>query len=106
GGSASTTPSSKAPAPCCAWAATRSRFPSPPRRYTPHSAPRALRDLGVPPGAARTGTWLQLVRAAPPSVLATALGSTPETAMRHAARVGTDHLSYPALNRPPTTNGH
>jgi hypothetical protein len=48
-------------------------------------AAKALRDIGIPPGAARTGTWLQLVREAPPSVLANALGISPETAMRHAS---------------------
>jgi hypothetical protein len=66
-------------------------------------AAKALRDLGIPPGAARTGTWLQLVREAPPSVLADALGISPETAMRHASRAGADFLAYPALKHPPTS---
>lgn len=45
--------------------------------------------------AGRTGTWLQLVRDAPPSVLAEALGIFPATAMRHAELAGSDYLSYP-----------
>jgi len=66
-------------------------------------AAKALRKLVIPPGAARTGTWLQLVRAAPPSVLANALGITPpETAMRHATQAGTDYIAYPIVKRPPT----
>jgi len=66
-----------------------------------HRAAKALRDLGIPPGAARTGTWLQLVRQAPPSVLAEALGISPETAMRHACRAGADYLAYPGLKQDP-----
>lgn len=57
----------------------------------------ALRSQGISPRAAHTGTWLQLVREAPPSVLAQTLGITPTTAMRHAARAGTDYLDYPSL---------
>jgi hypothetical protein len=57
---------------------------------------KTLHDLGILAGAARIGTWLQIVRQAPPSILANALGISPETAMRHANRAGTDYLTYPA----------
>ena len=60
-------------------------------------AAQALRDLGIPARAARTGTWLHLVRQAPPSILAHALGISPQTAMNHAHRAGADYLSYPTL---------
>ena len=56
-----------------------------------------LREVGVPVMAAKTGTWQQLVREAPPSVLAEALGISPTTAMKHAARAGTDWLRYASL---------
>ena len=60
-------------------------------------AAQALRDLGIPARAARTGTCLHLVRQAPPSILAHALGISPQTAMNHAHRAGADYLSYPTL---------
>lgn len=52
-----------------------------------------LQEAGVRSRASRTGTWLQLVRSAPPAVLAEALGVTPQTAMRHAELAGTVYLS-------------
>jgi hypothetical protein len=56
-----------------------------------------LRAAGVPVLAARMGTWRQLVREAPPSILAAALGIAPVTAMKHAERAGGDWLRYAAL---------
>jgi hypothetical protein len=58
-----------------------------------------LRLIGVPVLAGRMGTWRQLVREAPPSVLAEALGISPITAMKHAQRAGGDWLRYAALRR-------
>jgi hypothetical protein len=58
-----------------------------------------LRAAGVPVLAARMGTWRQLVREAPPSILAAALGIAPVTAMKHAERAGGDWLRYAALRR-------
>lgn len=60
------------------------------------SARRMLHQAGIPPLAARTGTWLQLVREAPPAVLADALGVNANTVMRYAALAGTNFLTYPA----------
>ncbi|WP_157630375.1 hypothetical protein [Kribbella catacumbae] len=40
--------------------------------------------------------WLELVREAPPAILAKTLGITPKTAMQHATRAGTDYLAYAA----------
>jgi hypothetical protein len=59
----------------------------------------SLRAAGVPVLAARMGTWRQLVREAPPSILAAALGIAPVTAMKHAERAGGDWLRYAALRR-------
>lgn len=56
-----------------------------------------LRSIGVPVLAARSGTWQQLVRHGPPSILAEALGISPKTAMKHAERAGADWLRYAAL---------
>lgn len=47
----------------------------------------------------KAGTWQQLVREAPPSIIAEALGISPVTAMKHAARAGTDWLKYASLQR-------
>lgn len=60
---------------------------------------KRLRELGVPVMAAKAGTWQQLVREGPPSVLAAALGISPVTAMRHAQRAGTDWLRYAGLRQ-------
>lgn len=62
-----------------------------------YSARHMLHVIGIPTRAARIGTWLQLVREAPPSVLADALGVHPNTAMRYANLAGADFLGYPAL---------
>jgi hypothetical protein len=55
-----------------------------------------LRQAGIPVRAARNTTWQQLVRDAPPQVLANALGINPATAMRHAERAGADWTRYAA----------
>ena len=60
-------------------------------------ATAANASAGIPVRASRNGTWQQLVREAPPSVLAEALGISPKTAMQHAARAGADWLRYAAL---------
>lgn len=41
-------------------------------------------------------TWHQLVRHAPPHVVAQALGNSPRTAMDYAERVGADWMRYAA----------
>ncbi|WJJ14429.1 Fis family transcriptional regulator (plasmid) [Prescottella equi] len=56
----------------------------------------ALRNAGVPVRAARNTSWQQLVREAPPQVLAKALGVSATTAMRHAERAGSDWTRYAA----------
>jgi hypothetical protein len=61
-----------------------------------HRASDALRTAGIPALAARNSTWLQLVREAPPAVLARTLGISPRTAMQHATRAGTDYQAYAA----------
>jgi hypothetical protein len=60
-----------------------------------YSAHGMLKAAGIPARAARAGTWLDLVRTAPPSILADALGIHPNTAMRYAHTAGTDFLAYP-----------
>ena len=55
-----------------------------------------LRAAGIPVRATRNTTWQQLVRAAPPQVLARALGISPMTAMQHAERAGSDWARYAA----------
>lgn len=61
-----------------------------------HRASDALRTAGIPVLAARNSTWLQLVREAPPAVLARTLGISPRTAMQHATRAGSDYQAYAA----------
>jgi hypothetical protein len=58
-----------------------------------------LRRIGIPVMATRTGTWQQLVREGPATVLAEALGISRVTAMRHAQRAGADWLRYAACGR-------
>ncbi|MDP9317774.1 MAG: hypothetical protein M3O94_01625 [Actinomycetota bacterium] len=58
-----------------------------------------LEGIGIPPRAARAAAWLQLVREAPPAVLAEALGVTANTAMRYAALASSDYLTYAAPPR-------
>jgi integrase len=65
-----------------------------------YSARKMLQDIGIPARSARTGTWLQLVREAPPAVLADALGLSATAAMRYAALAGADFLSYKLEPRP------
>lgn len=55
-----------------------------------------LRSVGIPVRAARNASWQQLVREAPPQVLAKALGVSATTAMRHAERAGSDWARYAA----------
>jgi len=53
-----------------------------------------LSRLGIPARASRLATWHQLVRQAPPAVLANALGVSPDTATRHALLAGADWAAY------------
>jgi hypothetical protein len=48
-----------------------------------YSAHQILKDAGIPARSARAGAWFELVRRAPPAVLADALGVTANTAMRY-----------------------
>jgi len=60
---------------------------------------RVLHQLGIPARASRLATWHELVRDAPPAVLADALGVSPGTAMRHAFLGGADWSAYAARRR-------
>jgi hypothetical protein len=60
---------------------------------------RVLYQLGIPARASRLGAWRELVRDAPPAVLADALGVSPGTAMRHAFLGGADWSAYAARRR-------
>jgi hypothetical protein len=63
-----------------------------------------LKAAGIPARAARAGAWLDLVRQAPPAVLADMLGIGANTAMRYAALAGADYLAYTGSSpRLPTT---
>jgi hypothetical protein len=53
-----------------------------------------LGRLGIPARASRLAAWHQLVRQAPPAVLADALGVSPDTATRHALLAGADWAAY------------
>ena len=53
-----------------------------------------LTRLGIPARASRLAAWHQLVRQAPPAVLAGALGVSPDTASRHALLAGADWVTY------------
>jgi hypothetical protein len=61
-----------------------------------------LSRLGIPARASRLAAWHQLVRQAPPAVLADALGVSPNTATRHALLAGADWATY-ATRRPSLT---
>ena len=61
-----------------------------------YSVANTLRSHGIPALAARSGTWLQLVRETPPAILSEALGVTAATAMRYAERAGSDFLCHAA----------
>jgi hypothetical protein len=63
-----------------------------------------LRELGIPARASRLAAWREMVREAPPAVLAAALGVSPGTATRHAFLGGADWSAYAARRRAPTTN--
>ncbi|MFB7467038.1 hypothetical protein ACFCZ1_26685 [Streptomyces sp. NPDC056224] len=65
-----------------------------------YSVAAILRESGIPAMATRSRAWMQMVRHAPPSVLADALGINPKTAMRYAERAGTDYLAYATLRWP------
>jgi hypothetical protein len=65
---------------------------------------RVLHQLGIPARASRLATWRELIRQAPPAVLAEALGVSPGTAMRHAFLSGADWSAYAARRRAPTLN--
>jgi hypothetical protein len=54
----------------------------------------SLNRLGIPARASRLAAWHQLVRQAPPAVLADALGVSPDTATRHALLAGADWAAY------------
>src|SRR2546421_5276053 len=55
---------------------------------------RVLHQLGIPARASRLAAWRELVRQAPPAVLADALGVSPGTAMCHAFLGGADWSAY------------
>ncbi len=65
---------------------------------------RVLHQLGIPARASRLATWRELVREAPPAVLADALGVSPGTAMRHASLGGANWSAYAARRPAPTSN--
>ena len=60
---------------------------------------RVLHQLGIPARSSRLAAWRELVRQAPPAVLADALGVSPGTAMRHAFLGGADWSAYAARRR-------
>jgi hypothetical protein len=66
---------------------------------------RVLHQLGIPARASRLAAWRELVREAPPAVLADALGVSPGTAMRHAFLGDADLSAYAAHRHAPTPNG-
>jgi len=65
---------------------------------------RVLHQLGIPARASRLAAWRQLVREAPPAVLAVALGVSPGTAVRHAFLGGANWSAYAARRHTPTSN--
>jgi hypothetical protein len=65
---------------------------------------RVLHQLGIPARASRLAAWREMVREAPPAVLADALGLSPGTAMRHASLGGADWSAYAAHRRVSTPN--
>jgi len=60
-------------------------------------------ELGIPARASRLAAWHQLVRQAPPAVLAGALGVSPDTATRHALLAGADWATYASRRSSPAT---
>lgn len=67
------------------------------RHIDPACLVTKLGSIGVPVMATKTGTWHQLVREGPPTLLAEALGISPMTAMKHAQAAGADWLRYASL---------
>jgi hypothetical protein len=65
---------------------------------------RVLHQLGIPARASRLAAWRELVRQAPPAVLADTLGVSPGTAMRHAFLGGADWSAYAAYQRALTSS--
>ena len=65
---------------------------------------RVLHQLGIPARASRLAAWRDLVREAPPAVLADALGVSEGTAIRHASLSGADWSAYAARRRAPTSD--
>jgi hypothetical protein len=65
---------------------------------------RVLHQLGIPARASRLATWRDLVRQAPPAVLAHALGVSPGIAIRHAFLGGADWSAYAARRGASTSN--
>jgi hypothetical protein len=65
---------------------------------------RVLHQLGIPARASRLAAWRELVREAPPAVLAGALGVSPGTAMHHAFLGGANWSAYAARRHAPTSN--
>jgi len=63
-----------------------------------------LHKVGIPARASRLAAWRELIRQAPPAVLAGALGVSPGTAMRHAFLGGTDWSAYAARRGASTSN--
>lgn len=55
-----------------------------------------LRETGIPTRATRNTSWQQLVRDAPPHVLADTLGISPTTAIRIADHAAADWTNYAA----------
>ncbi|MER5755226.1 hypothetical protein [Streptomyces sp. NPDC002088] len=64
-----------------------------------HAVANILPAIGIRPLATRSRARLQMVREAPPTDLADALGVSATTAMRYAERVGTDCLAYPSTGK-------
>ncbi len=62
-----------------------------------------LNQMGIPARASRQAAWHQLIRQAPPAVLADALGVSPDTATRHALHAGTDWATYASRRPSPAT---
>jgi hypothetical protein len=65
---------------------------------------RVLHQLGIPARASQLAAWRELVREAPPAVLADALGVSPGTAVRHAFLGGANWSAYAACRHAPTSN--
>ena len=64
---------------------------------------RVLHQLGIPARASQLAAWRELVREAPPAVLADTLGVSAGTAMRRAALGGADWSAYAAHRHVPTS---